>query len=83
MEVGKCPLCGGETDKKMVETQEYINGRLYIIDNVEAEVCRQCGERMYSGQELEKIETLREKISKNQAKPIEIRKVEVLSAIGS
>ena len=79
MKVGKCPLCGGDTEEKIVETQEYIKDRLYIIKGVQAEVCNQCGERMYSQEELEKIENIKEKIVKKLIMPLEIRKVEVVS----
>jgi YgiT-type zinc finger domain-containing protein len=48
MRVDKCPICGGETKEDVVEVQENIKGKFYIIKGVKAEVCVQCGERMYS-----------------------------------
>ena len=42
--------------------QEIIEGETYIISGVNAEVCVQCGERMYSLEEMRRIEKVREKI---------------------
>lgn len=39
-----CPSCGSLLEKdKVAHPQEY-NGRVIILENVPAEVCRQCGE---------------------------------------
>jgi YgiT-type zinc finger domain-containing protein len=79
MRVGKCPICGGDTKEDIVEVQEMIEGEAYIIKGVEAEVCIQCGERMYSLDEMRKIEKVREKIKNRMIKPIEVRTVAVVS----
>lgn len=46
--IGKCPICGGRTTMKRVSVTESAGKRLVLIKKVEAEVCSQCGERMYS-----------------------------------
>ncbi len=46
---------------------------------MKAEVCVQCGERMYSLDEMRRIEKVREKIKNRMIKPIEVRKVAVVS----
>ena len=79
MKVGKCPICGGETREAVVEVQETIKGKAYIIKGVEAEVCIQCGERLYSLEEMKRIEEMRKKLVEKRVKPIEVRKVEVVS----
>jgi len=56
MRAGKCPICGGDTKEDVVEVQEVIEGAAYIIQGVKAEVCVQCGERMYSLDEMRRIE---------------------------
>lgn len=44
----KCYFCGGETEACLV-TDLYAEGSLYLaVEDVPAEVCRQCGERYYS-----------------------------------
>ena len=40
----KCPLCGGELQAKTVTHPQEYEGRIIILENVPAEVCRQCGE---------------------------------------
>lgn len=79
MKVGKCPICGGETREAVVEVQETIRGKAYIIKGVEAEVCTQCGERLYSMEEMRRIEEMRKKLVEKRVKPIEVREVEVVS----
>lgn len=79
MRVEKCPICGGDTKEDIVEVQEIIEGEAYIIKGVKAEVCVQCGERMYSLDEMRRIEKVREKIKNRMIKPIEVRKVAVVS----
>ena len=54
----QCEFCSSETIKKKVKKQHWRHGRLYIVENVEAEVCRECGERYYHCKTLDKIEKL-------------------------
>ncbi len=76
MRIGTCPICGGDTKEKIVEVQEEIDNEIYILKGIRAEVCTQCGERMYSGNEVRRMEKIREK----SIKPLEIRKVRVYPA---
>ncbi|ODS36514.1 hypothetical protein BEH94_11315 [Candidatus Altiarchaeales archaeon WOR_SM1_SCG] len=78
MKIGTCPICGGKTKEDVVEIKETLNGELYIIKGVQAEVCLQCGERMYSEDELRKIESVRKNILRRMIKPIEVRQVNVV-----
>ncbi len=80
MKVGKCPLCGGGTNEEDVEVEERIGGKMHIIKGIKAEVCTQCGERMYSENELRCIEKIRDEIAQKAVKPIEIRTIEVFPA---
>jgi len=53
-----CEFCGGETVKKKVRKHHWLKGKLYVVENVDAEVCRQCGERYYHATTLDAIDTL-------------------------
>jgi YgiT-type zinc finger domain-containing protein len=53
-----CELCGGETVHKKVRRQHWLDGRLYIIENVDAEVCLECGERYFHATTLDRIDHL-------------------------
>ncbi|MGQ9627474.1 MAG: YgiT-type zinc finger protein [Anaerolineae bacterium] len=55
-----CEFCGGETAKRKVQKYHWFKGRLFIVDNVEAEVCQQCGERYYHAKTLDAIDHLLE-----------------------
>ena len=72
----KCEFCDSETSKKKVKKQHWLKGKLYIVENVEAEVCRECGERYFHATTLDRIDRL---VSEDH--PVkEVLSVEVLSA---
>ena len=54
----KCEFCGGETIKKKVRKQHWLNAKLYLVENVDAEVCRDCGERYFHAKTLDAIDKL-------------------------
>ena len=56
-----CEFCGGKTTPQKVKRQHWLKGKLYIIENVVAEVCAQCGERYFHAKVLETIDQLLEK----------------------
>ncbi|MGA1865498.1 MAG: YgiT-type zinc finger protein [bacterium] len=43
-------------NKKKVKKQHWLNGRLYIVENVYAEVCLECGERYFHAKTLDEID---------------------------
>jgi len=53
-----CEFCGGETIKKKVRKQHWLRGRLYLVENVEAKVCNECGERYFHAKTLDAIDRL-------------------------
>ncbi|MBI3989064.1 MAG: YgiT-type zinc finger protein, partial [candidate division NC10 bacterium] len=46
--------------KKKVRKQHWLHGRLYLVENVEAEVCNECGERYFHAKTLDTIDRLLE-----------------------
>jgi YgiT-type zinc finger domain-containing protein len=52
----KCPLCGGELQAKTVTHPQEYEGRIIILENVPAEVCRQCSEVLICPDVLEKMQ---------------------------
>lgn len=56
-----CEFCRGKTIKKKVKRQHWLHGKLYIVENVEAEVCPECGERYFHAKVLDEIDHLLEK----------------------
>lgn len=55
-----CEFCGGETVKKKVRKHHWLRGKLYVVENVDAEVCQQCAERYYHAKTLDAIDALLE-----------------------
>lgn len=56
-----CEFCEGQTEKKRVKRRHWLHGKLYIVENVEAEVCPDCGERYFHATVLDEIDRLLEK----------------------
>ncbi len=56
----KCEFCEGETIRKKVRKIHWFQHKLYIVDDVEAKVCTECGERYYHATMLDAIDQLLE-----------------------
>jgi YgiT-type zinc finger domain-containing protein len=55
-----CEFCGGQAVKRKVKRQHWLHGKLYIVENVEAEVCSECGERYFHATILDEIDRVLE-----------------------
>ncbi len=55
-----CDFCQGETKPRCVKKRHSYKGRLYVVENVMAEVCQQCGERYFHAKTLDEIDRLLE-----------------------
>jgi YgiT-type zinc finger domain-containing protein len=51
-----CEFCSGATQKKKVKKQHWLRGELYIVENVEAAVCTECGERYFHATTLDELD---------------------------
>ena len=76
MKTIRCEFCEGETVLRRVRKQHWHKGGLYIIENVETEVCQDCGERYFQATVLDKIDAMIE--GEHEVK--ELLSVEVLTA---
>ena len=72
----KCEFCNADTATKSVRKQHWFKGKLYIVENVEAEVCPECGERYFHATTLDGIDQM---IAGDHAVK-EVLSVEVLTA---
>lgn len=73
----KCEFCNSETKRKKVRKQHWFKGKLYIVENVDAEVCKECGERYFHASTLDRIDNM---ITDDEHVVKEVLAVEVLSA---
>jgi len=71
----RCEFCDSETTQRRVRKQHWLKGKLYIVENVDAEVCTQCGERYFHATTLDAID----KIIAGAHAIKEVLSVEVLS----
>ena len=55
-----CPTCGGILEDKTVQVDFRYKDRLVVIDDVPAQVCRDCGERLISSATSKDIDELLE-----------------------
>jgi YgiT-type zinc finger domain-containing protein len=61
----KCPICGGQLEERTVE--KLLRGGVHTAAvRVRADVCMQCGERLYSQQDVERFEDIRAKLQLQQ-----------------
>ncbi len=51
-----CEFCGGETKQKYVKRQHWLKRKLYLVENVKAEVCIECGERYFHAKTLDIVD---------------------------
>jgi len=71
-----CEFCNSQTRLKKVRKQHWYQGKLYIIENVDAQVCDECGERYFHATTLDAID----KLIAGDHTVKEVLSVEVLSA---
>ncbi len=61
----KCPICGGELIEKEVE--KLLKGGVHTAAIVvSAEVCLQCGERLYAAETVRRFEQIRKKLERKE-----------------
>ena len=54
----RCPFCRGELKEKLIQYVQPYQGRVFIIENVPAEVCSQGGEPLIRPEVAEKIQNI-------------------------
>ena len=74
MQDERCEYCNGKVSAKKVTVHYRHRGKLVVIENVPARVCRSCGERYYDAVTVEKMETIaRQKRAPRRAVLVPIR----------
>jgi len=53
-----CVFCGGEILEKVVTVLKGYEDKIFVIENVPAGVCTQCGEKEYSATVASKLEMI-------------------------
>ncbi len=55
---GDCVYCGGEVVEEVRRVDYRVHGQLYILENVPAGVCRQCGEMFFTADVAHRMESV-------------------------
>jgi YgiT-type zinc finger domain-containing protein len=55
-----CFQCKGVIEERSTTLEQRWKGKLFVIEDIPAEICTQCGEKYLSAEVLEKIDTLLE-----------------------
>ena len=63
-----CSLCGGEMEEKEVEVIKKAGEKVVVVKDVPAWVCKQCGERYYSIDTVERIKEIVKEVSEEKVK---------------
>lgn len=72
-----CEYCGGKTEKRKIKKQHWLKGKLYLLENVEAEICIDCGERYFHAKVLDTIDNMLQKEHKvEQCFQVEVVKIQ-------
>ena len=71
-----CRICKGQLEERRVTRLQEYNGQWYIIENLSALVCRQCGETYYTPQDHDRVIDL----ITGDAEPVRVEQVAVLDA---
>lgn len=74
--MNECRICKGQLAEQLVTRVQEYNGHWYIIENLPALVCRQCGETYFTPQTHDRVIDL---ITRG-ATPVRIEQVAVLDA---
>ncbi len=72
-ESGPCSFCGGELEDARVDHTYRWQGKIYVFEDVPAEVCKQCGEKYFEARTVEAME----RTVLNKAKPSRTLRVPV------
>lgn len=72
----QCVMCEGPLEERQITYLQEYNGRWYMIENLPAQVCRQCGEIYYTADTHDRVIDL----ITGGAEPVRIESVAVLDA---
>lgn len=76
---GDCTFCGGEVEEKQIEYDYRRLGRLLIISNVSAGVCRQCGEQYFKPEVLKRMDQAYHDVFDRHQEPERVLEVPAVS----
>ena len=72
----ECLYCKGKLEEKLVSRVQEFRGRWFLIENLPALVCTQCGERFFTPE----AHSLVLKLVREGSEPVRVEAMDVLDA---
>lgn len=70
MKINKCSVCKGNLKYKKINFSQELEGKVYVVSDVPALVCPQCGEQYLSPDTVDEIQKVIEQGEKGKTKPV-------------
>lgn len=67
----KCSVCKAKLEGKKITYTQELEGKVYVVSDVPALVCTQCGEQYLSPDTVDEIQNVIEKGEQKKLKPIQ------------
>lgn len=71
MKINRCSVCKGNLIYKKITYTQELEGKVYVVNDVPALVCSQCGEQYLSPEIVDRIQKVIEKGEQKKLKPIQ------------
>lgn len=71
MKINRCSICKGNLIYKKITYTQELEGKVYVVNDVPALVCSQCGEQYLSPETVDRIQKVIEKGEQKKLKPIQ------------
>ncbi len=71
MKINKCSVCKGNLIHKDITYTQELEGKVYVVSDVPALVCSQCGEQYLSPETVDSIQKVIEKGEQKKLKPVQ------------
>ena len=66
----KCSVCKANLDEKKITYTQQLEGKVYVVSDVPALVCPQCGEQYLTPDTVDRLQEVIEKGEQKKLKPI-------------
>jgi len=67
----KCSVCEAQLKQRNITYTQELGGKVYVVSDVPALVCSQCGEQYLSPDTVDKVQEVIEKGEQKKLKPIQ------------
>lgn len=71
MKINKCSVCKAKLEEKKITYTQELERKVYVVSDVPALVCSQCGEQYLSPDTVDEIQNVIEKGEQKKLKPIQ------------